>query len=64
MTTGLMTGVAVIKVTATGSGIPFLTKLLKTGMEVQSQTGRQKPPNMATTMPRPMDLGKRRSIHS
>ena len=42
MTTGLMIGVTVIKVMATGRGIPFLTRLLKIGMEAQSQTGRQK----------------------
>ena len=62
MTTGLITGVAVIKVMATGREIPFFTKLRKMGIEAQSQTGKQNPPRMATNMPNPMDLGNRRSM--
>ncbi|MPN29836.1 hypothetical protein SDC9_177289 [bioreactor metagenome] len=55
-------GVATIKVTATGRGIPFLTKLLKTGIEAQSQTGRKNPLITAISIPRPIDFGKRLSI--
>lgn len=39
----MITGDAVIKQMAAGSGIPFFIRLLKTGMEAQSHTGRKNP---------------------
>jgi hypothetical protein len=59
-----MIGVAVIKVTAADIGTPFLTKLLKIGIEAQSQTGRQNPPKMAASIPHPSFFGNLRSIAS
>ena len=47
MTTGLMTGAAIRKVTAAAGGTPFRTRLRNTGTEAQSHTGRQKPAKAA-----------------
>ena len=57
MTTGLITGETSIKITAAGRGTPFFTRLLKMGMDAQSQTGRQKPARMANNCPDSTFLG-------
>ena len=51
MTTGLITGDTSIKVTAAGIGTPFLTRLLNTGMDAQSHTGRKNPAMTANSWP-------------
>lgn len=63
ITTGLITGAAVINITADVSGIPFFTKLRNTGMETQSHTGRQNPPISENKIPSGIFFGKCRSIN-
>ena len=62
ITTGLITGDAVIKQMAAGSGIPFFIRLLNMGMVAQSQTGKQKPHTKANNIPNNAFLGNQRCI--
>jgi len=63
ITTGFITGAAVIKTIADVNGIPFLTKLRNTGIDTQSHTGRQNPPNRAKAIPAAVFFGKCRSMN-
>ena len=62
-TTGLMTGVTSIKVTAVLTGMPLRSRLWKIGMDAQSHTGSAAPAKIANSVPLMRFFGKNLSIN-